>query len=261
MQATFHIKREQNGFFHIERYKALGGGNFHFHSHVELLWAEQGEAEVCVNEKRGVVAQGELAVVLGYEPHHFRSLREGTYTILFIPAFLCPEFSDAVRGRKAHSPFIKDPKAMARICDAIRVLREESPNAVEQTGHIHVILGTILKQIELEAVQVVPDGDLPSRILFYINEHYKEDLSTASLARTLGYSVSHLSKSFHALFHVGVQRYINTVRLKNAVMLMREKRMSITDCAMESGFPSLRTFYRVFEQEFGCSPKDYLKNV
>ena len=260
MQATFHIKREQNGFFHIECYKALGGGNFHFHSHVELLWAERGEAEVWVNEKRGVIKQGELAVVLGYEPHHFRSVTQGAYTILFIPAFLCPEFSEAVRNKTAHAPFIKDPQAMARICEAIRVLKEESPNAVEQTGYIHVILGTILKQIELEAAQSPQDSDLPSKILFYINEHYKEDISTASLARTLGYSVSHLSKSFHALFHVGVQRYINTVRLKNAVVLMREKRMSITDCAMESGFSSLRTFYRVFEQEFGCSPKDYLKS-
>jgi AraC-like DNA-binding protein len=44
-------------------------------------------------------------------------------------------------------------------------------------------------------------------------------------------------------------------------MLMREKRMSITDCAMESGFGSLRTFYRVFEEEFGCSPHEYLKQI
>lgn len=261
MQATFHIKREQNGFFHIESYTSMGGTSLHFHSHIELLLIEQGEAEVWVGEQRGRIAAGEMAVVLGYEPHHFRSVTAGVYTVLFVPAFLCPEFGEAVRNKRAPSPFIREPQALSRIREAVRVLKEETLNAVERTGYIHVILGTVLKQIGLEEVAGVPDGDLPSRTLFYINEHYKEELSTAAIAHALGYSASHLSKSFHALFHVGVQRYVNTVRLKSAVMLMREKRMSITDCAMESGFGSLRTFYRVFEEEFGCSPHEYLKQI
>ena len=259
MQATFHIKREQNGYFHIENYHKLSGSFLHFHSHIELLFVEQGEAEVWVNEKRGILGEGELGVVLSYEPHYFRSAKEGDYTILFIPAFLCPEFGEAVRNKKAPSPFIRDAQALVRIREAIRVLKTEAPNAVERIGHIHVILGTVLKQIELEASEGPQDADLCAKVLFYINEHYKEDISATQIAQTLGYSENHLSKSFRAGFRVGIGHYINAVRLKNAVMLMREKRMSITDCAMESGFPSLRTFYRIFAQEFGCSPREYLK--
>lgn len=260
MQATFHIKREQNGYFHIESYQKLGGGFFHFHSHIELLFVERGEAEVWVSEKRGILSQGELGVVLGYEPHHFRSVEDGEYTILFVPAFLCPEFGEAVRNKKAPSPFIRELGALARIREAIRILRTESLNAVERIGYIHVILGTVLKQIELEKADGPQDNGLAAKVLFYINEHYKEELSAARIAQALGYSENHLSKGFRAAFHIGIAHYINTVRLKNAVMLMREKRMSITDCALESGFSSLRTFYRVFEQEFGCAPKDYLKS-
>ena len=39
---------------------------------------------------------------------------------------------------------------------------------------------------------------------------------------------------------------------------MKNEDKSITECAFESGFQSLRTFYRAFEAEFGCSPRTFL---
>ncbi|MBQ7089957.1 MAG: helix-turn-helix transcriptional regulator, partial [Clostridia bacterium] len=40
---------------------------------------------------------------------------------------------------------------------------------------------------------------------------------------------------------------------------MKDPQNSIMDCAFESGFSSVRTFYRAFAAEFGCSPKEYRK--
>jgi AraC-like DNA-binding protein len=56
-------------------------------------------------------------------------------------------------------------------------------------------------------------------------------------------------------------RYVNVVRLKNAVLLMRQKKQTVTQIAMDCGFSSTRTFYRAFRQEFGCSPKDYKEKL
>ena len=47
------------------------------------------------------------------------------------------------------------------------------------------------------------------------------------------------------------------VRLKNALMLMHEGKHTLTYCALESGFNSVRTFYRAFSEEFDCTPKEY----
>ncbi len=257
MQATFHIKREQIGYFHIEHYPTLGG-TFHFHSHIELLFIRRGKAEVWVGDKHGTLCEGELAAVLGYESHQFRSLEQGEYTILFVPEFLCPEFQKALHNKRAHSPFVREQHALSRIRNAIDILINEKLNNVEEAGYIHVILGTLLRQIELEKAELSQNSDLPTKTLFYINEHYKEELSPAIIAHALGYSENHLAKSFRARFQVGISRYLNTVRLKNAVMLMRKGGIDITDCAMESGFSSLRTFYRVFEEEFRCPPRRYL---
>ena len=166
---------------------------------------------------------------------------------------------EALRNKSIKSPVIRDAVAMEKIRHAAEELSRGDLNAVEQTGYIHVILGTVLKQLDLQESHLPQDVALPEKLLFYVNEHYKEDMTPAGVAQALGYSANHLSKCFRAHFQIGMGSYINTLRLKNAVMLMREKKMSITDCAMESGFGSLRTFYRAFEEEFGCTPREYLK--
>ena len=79
------------------------------------------------------------------------------------------------------------------------------------------------------------------------------------MATEFGYSKSYLSRFFKSSFGIGINRYISTIRLKNAIELMHEKKHSITYCALESGFGSMRTFYRDFLTEFGVSPKEYIQ--
>ena len=98
-----------------------------------------------------------------------------------------------------------------------------------------------------------------SRILLYINEHYTNPLTLASIAAELGYNASYLSRCFKNFFHIGINRYITLMRLRKAVLLMQKKK-NIATCAYESGFNSVRTFYRAFWDEFQCTPKEYLSN-
>lgn len=259
MQATFHIKRERIQHFHVEHYQKLGGA-LHFHSHIEILLLHTGVAEAWINNTKETVCEHELVLVPSYEAHQFRSVTDTVdCTNLFIPTFLCPDFVEAIRHKKVNSHVIRDEASTKRIFDAAAELSSGALNAIEQAGYIHVVLGTILKQLALKESDAPQEAALPERLLFYINEHYREDITPTAIAQALGYSANHLAKSFRACFHVGMSRYINTLRLKNALMLMREKKASITDCALESGFGSLRTFYRVFEKEFGCAPRDYLR--
>jgi AraC-like DNA-binding protein len=259
MQATFHIKRERIRQFHIEHYQRLEGP-LHFHSLIELLLVEEGRAEVWIGDEHLTLCGGQMAVVTGYRPHHFYA-EAGTVrcTDLFIPTHLCPEFTERVGNQSVRAPVIADAGAITRISHAIGELEREETNSLEQIGYIHLILGTVLHHLNLQSTPPpAQDDSLPAKLLLYIHEHYGEDISTASLAQALGYSQNHLSKSFRACFHIGISRYISTVRLRRAVELMQERK-SITECALESGFSSLRTFYRAFEAEFGCPPREYLR--
>ena len=202
----------------------------HFHSHIELLLVHQGQAKAWIGDARETVKEGELALALSYVPHVFQAEKGSVdCTILFIPSFLCPEFGEAVEGKHIVSPIVRDPEVIDRICRAAAQLEREDLNSIDRTGYVYVILGALLGQLEIGEGRPPQEGDLPTRLLFYVNEHYREDISVAQMAQALGYSANHVSQCFRTCFHVGVNRYITTVRLKNAVALMRERQMSITD--------------------------------
>ena len=74
----------------------------------------------------------------------------------------------------------------------------------------------------------------------------------------MGRNASCISGLFKSSIGVGILRYVNLLRLKNAITLLHEKNRSTESAAEASGFRSVRTFYRAFREAFGCSPKEYL---
>ena len=143
----------------------------------------------------------------------------------------------------------------------IKELLSDEGNEVLRLGLINVILGNVMNSIFFENSETANDMELSSRILSYVNQHFKDDIDLDTLAHEFGYNKSYLSRYFKSAFNVGFNQYLSTVRLKNSLILMNEKKHSLTHCALEGGFNSMRTFYRVFENEFNCSPKEYLKNI
>ena len=101
------------------------------------------------------------------------------------------------------------------------------------------------------------DPSLSSRILTYIYDHFREELTLKSLSQYLGYNENYLSRYFSSSFKISFSKYLSTVRLKNVLLLMHEGK-SLTEAAFDSGFNSIRTFYRCFKSEFGVPPKEYL---
>ena len=126
-------------------------------------------------------------------------------------------------------------------------------------GFVYLILGLILKNIPLEEKQIPSDTDVSHKILLYIHNHFANDMTLSSIASHFGYSSCYLSQFFKANFNIGIKKYISIVRLNNAINLLKENKHTITYCAMESGFNSLRTFYRVFYSVFNCTPQEYMK--
>ena len=260
MKSFLHIRREQIRRFHIEHYTALNNINPHFHSHIEIVLINRGKTRLWINDTERILNAGELVMLPSYAPHQFQAPQDTVdCTVLFIPPFLCSDFMEEIAGKHIAAPVVREADAIKTIQNAVTKLENKGLNAIEQTGYIHVILGTVLRYITLEEGKFQGDPDLPTKLLLYINEHFKEDLSTERIAKELGYSQRYVAERFRTEFHIGMNRYINTVRLKNALSLIRENKYTVTECAMESGFSSLRTFYRVFTEECGCSPKEYFK--
>lgn len=257
MQAVFGINREKNNALFYREYTDIKG-TLQFHSQIELCFIDEGESEVYINNHRRNLRAGEMSVALSYDTHAYRTPEYSKSALFIIPIYLCEEFINTIKHKRVANPFITDKDCVAKIRGYIREIIKPDINPIKLQGYIYIILGIIMDSICFERAQIPMDTQLSSKILFYLNDNFKSNISLAQISENIGYSESYISRYFKACFNVGISRYLTVIRLKNALMLMQEKKHQITYCALESGFNSMRTFYRAFYDELGCSPREYM---
>jgi len=94
-------------------------------------------------------------------------------------------------------------------------------------------------------------------ICSYIDQHYAEALSLDEAARQTGFSKYHFSRLFKQYTSVSFYKYINIRRIAYAETLLIHPLLSITDIALQCGFPTMSAFIRMFKQMNGCTPTHF----
>ena len=258
MQAKFGIERELDQKFRIIEYHN-GNGDFHFHSQIEICIVTEGEIDALVNDHLKRLKRGELSIALSYDTHLYTPVVDARFSVLILPPEICRDFAASVAGKTISSPFLSAGKAADRILACFREIRANEKDPLITKGNLYIILGVIAQNVAFQDGAPYPGSDLISKILLYIHEHFREEISLSSIAGHFGYNASYISGLFKSSINLGILRYINFLRLKNAITLLSERKYSTEFCVLESGFRSVRTFYRAFREEFGCSPKEYLE--
>lgn len=259
MKAEFNLSREQKNRLFLQQIPDPDS-KLHFHSQIEIQMIDEGEVEVWVNEQHSMMKAGEIAVAFSYDAHGYRTPEHAKVTCMIIPTDFFEEVLPSIRLKRAGNPFIRDREIYEKLKACYRELKE-SKNDIKTRGYLYVVLGILMEQMKLEERAESVDPQLSTRILFYINENFRGDITLQSIAGALGYNPSYLSRYFKSCFNIGINQYITMIRLRETVLLMRDRKNNISYCAFESGFNSVRTFYRAFYAEFGCTPKEYLQQL
>ncbi len=93
----------------------------------------------------------------------------------------------------------------------------------------------------------------------FINEHYTEPITTADIARAVGFSPNYLSRKFHSSAGIGLHEYLVFVRLRHAALELVTTRDSITSIALRTGFSDSNYFKDSFKNKYGVTPREYRK--
>jgi len=89
-------------------------------------------------------------------------------------------------------------------------------------------------------------------------------LSIQELSRKLSIPQQEVSQVINTSFHKKFRDLINTYRVEEVKIKLQSedvRQMSILGVALESGFNSEATFYRIFKKSTGLSPKEYIQQV
>lgn len=98
------------------------------------------------------------------------------------------------------------------------------------------------------------------RITSYVRDNLSGDLSLSALSVKFGYSKQYVMRLFRTHLGTTVSDYVNSVRMRRALDLLRSTGMSIGEVAYSLGYSSGYYFSRVFKATFSISPSEYVRS-
>ncbi|MEH7749298.1 helix-turn-helix transcriptional regulator [Neobacillus drentensis] len=91
----------------------------------------------------------------------------------------------------------------------------------------------------------------------YINLYFKEPINVQSIADEIGFNRMYLARKFKEELNIGVIDYLHKKRIEEAIFLIEQGRLSITDIGIHVGFSSYNYFCKVFKELIGMTTTDY----
>ena len=233
----------------------------HFHDAVEVMLVLKGSGRVCYN---GVYHDQPTGSVLFVSPQVIHSYDNRTEDFEAIALFvemnriadLVPYSNDLYPSDPVWvNPEMDHP--IWALTQATLASREE----LDAKSTFIIVCGIINEILKCYTfTKPTHQGTSLQRLLEYCQNHYQEPLSVGSLAAALSLSEGHISHLFTYRLHQSFPDYINALRTNEAIRLLRNPKISISDICTSCGFNSIRTFNRAFLKQYGISPSQYRKD-
>jgi signal transduction histidine kinase/DNA-binding response OmpR family regulator len=107
-----------------------------------------------------------------------------------------------------------------------------------------------------------PDDKLMSRIMKVINANISNpDLNVEMITKEVGISRVHLYRKMKELTNQSMRDFIRNIRLKQAAILLSEKRYSVSEVVYMVGFSHISNFSTMFKNLYGMSPLEYREKM
>lgn len=227
----------------------------HLHRDLELVYVESGEVTMTVEGRTETVRAGEFALVLPSCIHRYETPEHSRALVAVFAADYVPEFTK-VTARKSASSSVFTMREDEREL-LLRRLEEPHGSRLVLSACFSLAAAAFLDAVPLtDSESESKSSLLLHRMLLYISEHYKENITLEGMARALGYESHYISRCFHTHLSKNFKEFVNEYRIHYAKHLISsEPRMTMTEIAFASGFQSVRNFNRVYRSIEGIEPR------
>lgn len=158
----------------------------------------------------------------------------------------------------------KDSKYISQLFTKILIEYNNSQKYSEilVQHYIYELLIIIYRYANSENIAISNDAetDTINRAMRYIYTNYKRKLTLSEISKICHVNPSYFSRLFKKNVGMTFVKYLNTIRMKEAVSLLKNTDMSIGEISQECGFDNLQYFCEMFKKAKGLSPQQYRKS-
>lgn len=228
----------------------------HLHRQAELIYVLDGCIEMTVDAHTQLLHAGELGCAFPNCAHSYLTRAHSRVVMVIFDAPYAGDCAGTLLTQRAVFPYL----AASDVDEDVRYLAPKLTRPMDTRllkGYLQVICARLFERLRLEPRRAADDSDWTHRALTYLNEHFTEDISLDDLARHLSISKYHLSRTFPEKIGCGLNAYLHSLRADHAAQLLASTDLSVTQAGFDSGFSSASTFFRVFQAQYGLSPRAY----
>ncbi|MBE5744335.1 MAG: AraC family transcriptional regulator [Clostridiales bacterium] len=246
MKAIFEKYREEISDIEVQRNR-YGSFYLHFHSNVEITFVLSGEMTVLHNGKTYVLDRGSIFFADSYDIHGVIKNEKGCSDncTLIIPIGCLSRFNFNRNNLRIKSPVIKNYELCKKCVDIIDNLVSNSNSVYQRECGTELILSMLLTEFDFSVYEFNLETELIRKVLSFIHNNYTKKIKLNDIAKSLGYTETHISKTFHKYLNVSIPTYINRLRLQYIDKVLKEnKNAVITKVIFDAGFSSIQSYYR-----------------
>lgn len=233
----------------------------HLHKNVEIALVLSGEIHIGIGQREHILSEGDMAIVFPNQPHSYKTIEHSRILLIFFDASFPGDYTGDLLHSIPDNPVVPKHPVVISTLETMYRLYAESCDPRLLKAYASVLLGHVLPLLSLEKVDYTKDMDIVQKILAYIDIHFLEPITLDTLSRELCIGKFLISRLFSEQFRISFRDYVNGQRAAYAHMLLRSTTHPVTEIAFESGFNSLRSFYRVFKKEYGITPNEFRRNI
>lgn len=253
--------------------------DLHHHDFYEIYLFLSGNVEYFVEGKTYSLVPGDILLINCNELHRPEISPDTLYErlVVFIrPEFVMSRSSDGANLTACFHPLSKDGSHLIHPGKKMFALIKDVLAKIFSLQGSPAFGADVLKEIYITEFLVYINqcflggsaklsptehaDRLIDKIIRFIHEHIKEELTLETIAQSLFLSKFYLSHYFKQKTGIPLYRYIKYKRLLMGRSLLRSG-YSVTEAYQECGFGDYNNFIRAFKELYGISPKKYSQSI
>ena len=229
----------------------------HWHDELEVIYTKKGPLNLLIDGKEYTAEDGSVYFVAPGQLHLMGSAAGDVdyYTLLFPLEFISFQSDDSLE-RELFFPLRNHTLSFP--CK----LPEDDDTAAKASVLIDQIITANSDRIAADKKNGYQNQlGTQKELLSYIQQNYCFRISLHDLAGHFHMSEKYISRYFREHFQLTLSQYITYLRLSHAKHLLETTSLSITETALQSGFPNVSYFIRTFKNTFHVPPLQYRNSI